>query len=287
MYGIKDYVSPVAGKFRVTSGEGNRKAKRTTNGAMMSSFHHGVDIAGQTPGSKPDIRNVTAGRVLWAGKAGGYGNTVVVQNPDGYIVQYGHLDSISVRAGDNVSAGQKIGVMGATGNVTGVHLDMIVIKDGKSLRRDGSVLASAPNAILRRAKAKPSSNQSASTSATPTPTAPTTAVTPSAQTTPSVTNTTAVTTDFLSPTVGTESFSSTPLNLLQGGVGIAIPETQSENRLFGQIADMNLTKGLESIYAEASRAIAGVKDDLESRPMIQSNNPLRAELSSIFDSIDI
>lgn len=279
MYGIKDYVSPVAGKFRVTSGEGNRKARRTTNGAMMSSFHHGVDIAGQTPGSKPDIRNVTAGRVLWAGKAGGYGNTVVVQNPDGYIVQYGHLDSISVRAGDNVSAGQKIGVMGATGNVTGVHLDMIVIKDGKSLRRDGSVLASAPNAILRRAKAKPSSNQS-------TPPA-STSVTPSAQATPSATNTTTVATDFLSPTVSTESFSSTPLNLLQGGVGIAIPETQSENRLFGQIADMNLTKGLESIYAEASRAIAGVKDDLESRPMIQSNNPLRAELSSIFDSIDI
>lgn len=285
MYGIKDYVSPVAGKFRVTSGEGNRKAKRTTNGAMMSSFHHGVDIAGQTPGSKPDIRNVTAGRVLWTGKAGGYGNTVVVQNPDGYIVQYGHLDSISVRAGDNVSAGQKIGVMGATGNVTGVHLDMIVIKDGKSLRRDGSVLASAPNAILRRAKAKPTSSQSAppaSTSATPTSVAPS-----SPQTTPSVPNATAVATDFLSPTIGTESFSSTPLNLLQGGVGIAIPETQSENRLFGQIADMNLTKGLESIYAEASRAIAGVKDDLESRPMIQSNNPLRAELSSIFDSIDI
>lgn len=285
MYGIKDYVSPVAGKFRVTSGEGNRKAKRTITGAMMSSFHHGVDIAGQTPGSKPDIRNVTAGRVLWTGKAGGYGNTVVVQNPDGYIVQYGHLDSISVRAGDNVSAGQKIGVMGATGNVTGVHLDMIVIKNGKSLRRDGSVLAPAPNAILRRAKAKPSSNQSttsASTSATPTSVAPS-----SPQTTPSVPNATAVATDFLSPTIGTESFSSTPLNLLQGGVGIAIPETQSENRLFGQIADMNLTKGLESIYAEASRAIAGVKDDLESRPMIQSNNPLRAELSSIFDSIDI
>lgn len=284
MYGIKDYVSPVAGKFRVTSGEGNRKAKRTTNGAMMSSFHHGVDIAGQTPGSKPDIRNVTAGRVVWTGKAGGYGNTVVVQNPDGYIVQYGHLDSISVKAGDNVSAGQKIGVMGATGNVTGVHLDMIVIKNGKSLKRDGSVLASAPNAILRRAKAKPSSNQSttsASTSATPT------AVTPSAQATPSATTNTTVATDFLSPAVSTESFSSTPLNLLHGGVGIAIPETQSENRLFGQIADMNLTKGLESIYAEASRAIAGVKDDLESRPMIQSNNPLRAELSSIFDSIDI
>lgn len=284
MYGIKDYVSPVAGKFRVTSGEGNRKAKRTITGAMMSSFHHGVDIAGQTPGSKPDIRNVTAGRVLWTGKAGGYGNTVVVQNPDGYIVQYGHLDSISVRAGDNVSAGQKIGVMGATGNVTGVHLDMIVIKNGKSLKRDGSVLAPAPNAILRRAKAKPSANQSttpASTSATPS------AVTLSPQATPSATNTTAVTTDYLSPTISAESFSITPLNLLHGGVGIAIPETQSENRLFGQIADMNLTKGLESIYAEASRAIAGVKDDLESRPMIQSNNPLRAELSSIFDSIDI
>lgn len=134
MYGIKDFVPPVAGKYRITSGEGPRKSGRTTNGARMSSFHHGTDWAGATPGSKPDIQNITAGKVVWVGNAGGWGKTVIVQNPDGYTVQYGHLDSINVKVGDQVSAGAKIGVMGATGNVTGVHLDMIVTKNGKSIK---------------------------------------------------------------------------------------------------------------------------------------------------------
>lgn len=111
MYGIKDFVPPVAGKYRITSGSGARKAGRTTNGAKMSSFHHGSDWAGATPGSKPDIQNVTAGKVVWVGKAGGWGNTVIVQNPDGYTVQYAHLDSTDVKVGDQVPAGGKIGVM--------------------------------------------------------------------------------------------------------------------------------------------------------------------------------
>lgn len=276
MYGIKDYVNPVAGKFRVTSGEGPRKARRTTNGNMMSSFHHGVDIAGATPGSKPDIRNVTGGKVVWVGNAGGWGKTVIVENPDGYRVQYGHLDSITVKAGDQVAAGQKIGVMGATGNVTGVHLDMIVTKNGKSLRRDGSVLADAPASIAKRAGGK----QPAST---PTP------ATPSSM--PPVPmfagNTPDPTPQAPSSDLMGGLFGGTPTALLQGSVGLAVPETQSENQLFGAIADMNLSGGLESIYAEAARAIAGAKDSIESRPMIQSTNPLRAELSSIFDRIDV
>lgn len=270
MYGIKDYVSPVAGKFRVTSGEGARKARRTTNGAMMSSFHHGVDIAGATPGSKPDIRNVTAGRVVWAGTAGGWGKTVIVQNPDGYTVQYGHLDSISVKAGDNVAAGQKIGVMGATGNVTGVHLDMIVTKNGKSIKRDGSVLADAPASIGRRAGNK--FPTSATQVTTPTTTqADTTQPQPQPQANP-LTN---------------DLFGGNPLNLLNGSVGLAVPETDTENRLFGDVANMGLDAGLEQIYAEAARAIGAASDSISNQPMIQFNNPLRAELSTIFDRLDV
>lgn len=96
MYGIKDFVPPIEGKYRITSGEGNRQSKRTTNGKRMSSFHHGTDWAGEVPGSKPDIRNITGGRVVWAGRAGGWGNTVIVENQDGYRVQYGHLSRIDV-----------------------------------------------------------------------------------------------------------------------------------------------------------------------------------------------
>lgn len=283
MYGIKDFVPPVAGKYRITSGEGPRKAGRTNNGARMSSFHHGADWAGATPGGKPDIQNITAGKVVWAGKAGGWGNTVIVQTPDGYTVQYGHLDSINVKVGDQVPTGGKIGVMGATGNVTGVHLDMIVTKNGKTIKRDGTVLADAPASIAKRAGGKVSAGSTTPT--TPTQSAPTQSIMvgdkpqmqPVEQQTPQSNN-----------LFGTDNlFGGSPMNVLSGAVGLAVPETPKENQLFGDIAGMNLGGGLEQIYAEAARAVASAKDSIESQPMIQSNNPLRAELSTIFDRLEI
>lgn len=290
MYGIKDFVPPVAGKYRITSGEGARKSGRTNNGAKMSSFHHGSDWAGEKPGSKPDIQNVTAGKVVWAGKAGGYGNTVLVQNPDGYTVQYAHLDSIDVKVGDQVPAGGKIGVMGSTGNVTGVHLDMVVSKNGKSLKRDGTVLADVPASIAKRAGGKVpagSTTPSTSTQSAPTQSAPTQSIMggdkpqtqpigQQAQQAPS--------NDMFA---GMPMSGGDPMNLLNGAVGLAVPDTASENQLFGNIAGMNLDGGLEQIYAEAARAVAGAKDSIESQPMIQSTNPLRGELRTIFDRLEI
>lgn len=283
MYGIKDFVPPVAGKYRITSGEGPRKAGRTNNGARMSSFHHGADWAGEKPGSKPDIQNITAGKVVWAGNAGGYGKTVLVQNPDGYTVQYGHLDSIAVKVGDQVPTGGKIGVMGATGNVTGVHLDMIVTKNGKTIKRDGTVLADAPASIAKRAGGKVSAGSTTPT--TPTQSAPTQSIMaggkpqmqPVGQQTPQSNN-----------LFGTDNlFGGSPMNVLSGAVGLAVPETPKENQLFGDIAGMNLGGGLEQIYAEAARAVGAASDSISSQPMIQSNNPLRAELSTIFDRLEI
>ena len=284
MYGLKDYTPPVD-NMRITSGGGPRKSSRTTNGARMSSFHHGVDIAGAKPGSKPDIKNITGGKVVYVGKAGGWGNTVIVENPDGYRVQYGHLDSIDVKVGDQVPSGGKIGVMGATGNVTGVHLDMIVTKNGKSIKRDGTVLADAPASIARRAGGKvPTGTPD---TGTPSPTAPQspspamfagTTHDNSAQ--PSSPNA-----DIFGGSSNHQSGS--PVNLLTGAVGLAVPDTQTENNLFGAVSGMNLGSDLEKIYAEAARAIAGAKDSIESQPMLQSDNPLRAELGSIFDRIEV
>lgn len=272
MYGIKDFVPPVAGKYRITSSEGKRTSRRTTNGNRMSSFHHGTDWAGATPGSKPDVQNITAGKVVWVGNAGGWGKAVIVQNPDGYTVQYGHLDSINVKVGDQVPAGGKIGVMGATGNVTGEHLDLIVTKNGKTIKRDGSILADAPASIVRRAGAKQPAGTAAPDMPTNTPSAPM-----FADNTPKSSGL----------NMFDNLFSGSPIALLQGSVGLVLPETQTQNQLFSQIADMNLGGGLESIYAEASRAIADAKDSIDSRPMLQSTNPLRAELGSIFDRIEV
>ena len=282
MYGIKDFVPPVAGKYRITSGEGPRKSGRTTNGARMSSFHHGADWAGPTTGSKPDIRNITAGKVVWVGNAGGWGKTVIVQNPDGYTVQYGHLDSIDVKVGDQVPAGGKIGVMGATGNVTGTHLDMIVTKNGKSIKRDGSVLADAPASIAKRAGGKVPAGSTTPT--TPTRSAPTQSAPTQSAPTQSAPTQQAPTNDMFA---GMPMFGGDPVNLLTGAVGLAVPDTASENQLFGNIAGMNLDGGLEQIYAEAARAVASAKDSIESQPMIQSTNPLQDELRTIFDRLEI
>lgn len=285
MYGIKDFVPPVAGKYRITSGTGARKAGRTTNGAKMSSFHHGSDWAGATPGSKPDIQNITAGKVVWVGKAGGWGNTVIVQNPDGYTVQYAHLDSTDVKVGDQVPAGGKIGVMGKTGNVTGVHLDMIVTKNGKSLKQDGSVLAAAPASIAKRAGGKAPAGST--TPSTPTQSAPTQSIMvgdkPQTQPVERPTQQ-APSNDMFA---GMPMLGGDPMNLLTGAVGLAVPDTATENNLFGSIAGMNLDGGLEQIYAEAARAVASAKDSIESQPMIQSTNPMRDELRSIFDRLEV
>lgn len=62
------------------------------------------------------------GTVVEAGWGGAYGNHVVIKMHDGTYTQYGHLSSVGVSVGQQVTPGQQIGVSGATGNVTGAHL---------------------------------------------------------------------------------------------------------------------------------------------------------------------
>jgi murein DD-endopeptidase MepM/ murein hydrolase activator NlpD len=106
------FTLPVAG---ATVGTGYHVA-----GSMWSSgYHTGVDFVVPTGTS---LKAVGAGTVVSAGWGGAYGNQVVIRLADGYYAQYGHLSSISVSSGQTVSAGQQIGLSGATGNVTGPHL---------------------------------------------------------------------------------------------------------------------------------------------------------------------
>ncbi|GGW47163.1 peptidoglycan DD-metalloendopeptidase family protein [Streptomyces caelestis] len=90
------------------------------SGSMWSSgYHTGVDFVVPTGTS---LKAVGAGTVVSAGWGGAYGNQVVIKLNDGSYAQYAHLSSLSVSAGQTVSAGQQIGLSGATGNVTGPHL---------------------------------------------------------------------------------------------------------------------------------------------------------------------
>jgi len=89
-------------------------------GSMWSSgYHTGVDFVVPTGTS---LKAVGAGTVVSAGWGGAYGNQVVIRLADGYYAQYAHLSALSVSAGQTVTAGQQVGLSGATGNVTGPHL---------------------------------------------------------------------------------------------------------------------------------------------------------------------
>lgn len=82
------------------------------------SFHRGVDIA--APFAAP-IQAAADGTVTFAGERGTYGNLVIVDHHNGFVSYYGHCSGFLVQAGDQVSRGQAIALVGSTGRSTGNH----------------------------------------------------------------------------------------------------------------------------------------------------------------------
>jgi murein DD-endopeptidase MepM/ murein hydrolase activator NlpD len=95
----------------------------TYRGVSYPHFHDGVDVAGSLGAP---VRAVARGRVAFVGHLPGGAMVVIVAHDGGLISLYGHLDDTvlrpSVRAGDTVEAGQRIGSIGMTGLTTGPHL---------------------------------------------------------------------------------------------------------------------------------------------------------------------
>ncbi|SEC73997.1 LysM domain-containing protein [Streptomyces sp. 3213] len=87
--------------------------------AWSKGYHTGVDFLVPTGTS---VKAIEAGQVVTAGWGGSYGYQVVIRHADGRYSQYAHLSAISVRDGQSVGAGQRIGRSGSTGNTTGPHL---------------------------------------------------------------------------------------------------------------------------------------------------------------------
>lgn len=83
--------------------------------------HEGTDYAASTG---TPIKAAGNGRILYAGRKGGYGNAIVIQHGYNITTLYGHMNGFArgIHSGTRVKQGQVIGYVGQTGLATGPHL---------------------------------------------------------------------------------------------------------------------------------------------------------------------
>jgi murein DD-endopeptidase MepM/ murein hydrolase activator NlpD len=110
----------------VTSSFGKRRDP--INGAWL--MHKGLDLGGHT--GKPIVAPAD-GVVIFVGRRGGYGQTVVMDHGYGIQTHYAHLNKYRVERGQRVRRGQLIADMGSTGKSTGPHLHYEVRRLGNPL----------------------------------------------------------------------------------------------------------------------------------------------------------
>jgi murein DD-endopeptidase MepM/ murein hydrolase activator NlpD len=110
----------------VTGWFGNRSDPFTGE----AGFHQGIDISldkGQPVYATAD------GVVEAASYTGDYGNLIILRHDFGLTTRYGHLSGYAVKLGQEVTRGQVIGYVGATGRATGAHLHYEIMANGKLL----------------------------------------------------------------------------------------------------------------------------------------------------------
>lgn len=96
----------------------------------VSEQHNGVDLCAA---SGTAIHPLDAGEVVFSGWQGGYGNTVIVQHPDGKQTLYAHNQTNLVKQGERVTSASQIAKVGSTGRATGPHVHFEVRKGGTAV----------------------------------------------------------------------------------------------------------------------------------------------------------
>jgi len=99
-------------------------------GGVHDESHPGIDIA--VPVGTP-VRASGGGTVTAAGYDPDYGLFVLLRHPSGYETMYGHASRLLAAEGDQVDAGQVIGLSGSSGRSTAPHLHFEIRRDGKSV----------------------------------------------------------------------------------------------------------------------------------------------------------
>ena len=124
-----------ANNLIVTSKFGYREFKY--QGKWVKGNHYGIDLNKDPFDRNAEIVAVYDGEVVGVNNVGSqYGNMCYVNilHKDGWYTRYYHLKSrsITVKRGDKVTKGQVIGIIGATGMATGVHLHFQIDKGDKA-----------------------------------------------------------------------------------------------------------------------------------------------------------
>ena len=115
---------PITAKWRLTSPYGNRADPFTG----VKKFHTGMDMA--APTGTP-VKATLDGKVVAVSFNQVYGNYVIVSHINGYQSLYAHLHAATVKVGQRINQGEKLGLVGSTGYSTGPHLHFTVYKNGK------------------------------------------------------------------------------------------------------------------------------------------------------------
>ena len=107
-----------------------------TKGRVIAKFstgdqgNKGIDIAGQRG---QDIISTAKGTVVYAGNAlRGYGNLIIIKHNENYLSAYAHNESLFVKEGQSINAGQKIASMGSS-STSSVRLHFEIRFRGKSV----------------------------------------------------------------------------------------------------------------------------------------------------------
>jgi LysM repeat protein len=99
-------------------------------------YHTGLDLAAKvgTP-----VVSSAEGEVIFTGRNGGYGNSVIIQHKNGYKTVYAHCSQILVEVGETVKMGRVIAAVGRTGTATGAHLHFEVFLNGKLMNPESAL----------------------------------------------------------------------------------------------------------------------------------------------------
>lgn len=121
------FVWPVEGKPRVASFFGWRKKGERKKGERM---HEGLDLGGR---HGDNIYTSCNGKVVDVAFVKGYGKTVVVYHGGGWSSLYAHLSKYKVKRGQELKAGEVLGLMGRTGRAQANHLHFEIRKGSDPL----------------------------------------------------------------------------------------------------------------------------------------------------------